>query len=141
MTEIAGRVLPVVDDPDTAGFWEAAARRELVVRRCPACESVVHLPRQTCPCGSDATEWVAVSGRGTIFSWTVVEHQVHPGHPTPYTVVLVALDDEPTVRLLGSLPGRVRLSPGQPVVVDYETVDGVVIPQWRLADAHRPATP
>ena len=29
---MAERLLPIDDDPDTAGFWDAAKRRELVVR-------------------------------------------------------------------------------------------------------------
>jgi uncharacterized OB-fold protein len=72
-----------------------------------------------------------VHGRGSVHTWTVVEHQVHPAYPVPYTVVLVDLDDLPGTRLVGRLDGRPRLRLGQPMRVTYaELDDGVVLPQW-----------
>lgn len=125
-------VVPVVDDVDTGGFFEAAARGELAVRHCGGCGTDLHLPRECCPhCGELSRAWRTVEPRATLYSWTVVEHQVHPAHPTPYTVVLVELDDAPTVRLLGHLPGRPPLTVGQPMVVEFEDVEGVRLPQWR----------
>ena len=134
MTDAAPRPLPVDDDIDTAGFFEAARRGELVVRVCDACSAVLHMPRAYCRnCGSWAGRWQPVSGRGRVYSWTVVEHQVHPAFPTPYTVVLVQLDDAPA-RLVGYLPGPVDLIEGQPMEVWFETLDdGVVVPQWKVA--------
>ena len=135
MTETAStsdRVLPVTTDHDTAPFWAAAARGELVVRWCGTCERPVHLPKAFCSrCHQMTDVWKPVSGRARVHSWTTVEHQVHPGHPTPYTVVVVTLDDEPEVRLLGSLPGRAELSADQPMEVWFEQVDDVTLPQWR----------
>jgi uncharacterized protein len=130
----AARLLPVVDDVDTGGFFEAAQRGELVVRRCEGCGAVLHLPRAYChACGSWDGRWAPVAGTGTLHSWTVVEHQVHPAYPAPYTVVLVQLDDV-AARLVGWLPGRPELAPGQPMRVWFETVDdGVVLPQWAPA--------
>jgi uncharacterized protein len=131
-TTPAGRVLPVVQDPDTAPFFAAAARHELAIRFCGRCQRALHLPKAFCPdCHVDEGEWRAVRGRGHVHTWTVVEHQVHPGHPTPYTVVVVQLDDHETVRLLGSLDGRAELRAGQPMEVWFETVEDVVLPQWR----------
>ena len=62
-----------------------------------------------------------MSGRGRLYSWTTVEHQVHPAYPVPYTIVLVELDDEPGVRLIGYLPGAPELTEGQPMQVWFET--------------------
>ena len=39
------RLAPVTHDHDSAGFWEAAARRQLVARVCTACGTTLHLPR------------------------------------------------------------------------------------------------
>lgn len=126
-------VLPVTDDPDSGPFFEAAARHELVIRFCGRCERALHLPKAFCPdCHEDAGEWRRVQGTGRVHTWTTVEHQVHPGHPTPYTVVVVQLDEHPEVRLLGSLPGRAEVQPDQAMEVWFEEVgDGVVLPQWR----------
>ena len=131
--DTAPRPIPVDDDIDTGGFFEAARRSELVVRVCDGCGAVLHMPRAYCrTCGSWEGRWQPVAGRGRVYSWTVVEHQVHPAFPTPYTVVLVQLDDAPA-RLVGHLPGSPELVEGQPMEVWFETLDdGVVVPQWKV---------
>jgi hypothetical protein len=134
MIETPPRPLPVDDDIDTGGFFEAARREELAIRVCDGCGAVLHMPRAYChTCGSWAGHWQPVSGRGRVYSWTTVEHQVHPAFPVPYTVVLIQLDDV-QARLVGHLPGASELVEGQPMEVWFETLDdGVVLPQWRTA--------
>ena len=125
--------VPVVDDIDTGGFFEAARRDELAIRMCNGCDAVLHVPVAYCyRCGSWDTRWQAVSGRGRLYSWTIVAHQVHPAYPVPYTVVLVELEDHPEARLVGQLPGRQELEAGQEMEVWFQTIDeDVVLPQWR----------
>ena len=68
-----GRPLPVIDDPDTGGFFSAAARGELALRACTRCDAVLHLPRAYCShCGSWDTTWRTVAGRGRLYSWNAV---------------------------------------------------------------------
>ena len=55
------RLLPVVDDLDTGGFFEAAARGELVVRQCNDCDAILHVPRMYCRhCRSWSGRWQSV---------------------------------------------------------------------------------
>ena len=69
----------------------------------------------------------------------MVEHQVHPAFPAPYTVVLVELDDHPEARLSASCPASPELAVGQPMEVWFERLsDDVVLPQWRPADQEEP---
>lgn len=128
----AGRLVPVLDDPDTAGFFEAARRGELVVRTCDGCGAALHLPREYCHrCGSWDGHWQPVSGQAHLYSWTVVDHQVHPAYPTPYTIVLVELEDVDGVRFVGTLEGEPELAEGQPMTVRFEELhNGAVLPQW-----------
>ena len=66
----------------------------------------------------------------------MVEHQVHPAYPVPYTIVLVDVDEAPGVRYVGSIPGRPDLVDAMAMRVRFDTVDdGVVLPQWEPADA------
>jgi uncharacterized OB-fold protein len=127
-------LLPVVDDHDTGGFFEAAARGELAVKTCNACGQLLHLPRQHCfACGSSDTAWTAVPGRARLHSWTVVEHQVHPAFPVPYTVVVVELDDH-EARFIGHLDGRPELHVGDHLIVRFDRADdGTAVPNWELA--------
>jgi uncharacterized OB-fold protein len=133
MTVAALRPLPVTDDVDTGGVFAAAARGELAIRMCADCAAVLHVPVAYCHrCNSWNTNWQPVRGTGRLYSWTVVEHQVHPAFPAPYTVVLVELDDHPEARLVGQLPGRPELTVGQPMEAWFERLsDDAVLPQWR----------
>jgi uncharacterized OB-fold protein len=133
------RPLPVTDDHDTGGFFAAAAQNELAIRMCNRCDAVLHMPVAYCRrCGSWFTRWQRVAGTGSLYSWTVVMHQVHPAFPAPYTVVLVQLDDHPEARLVGSLPGRPDMRVGQAMEVWFDAVsDEVVLPQWRPAATDR----
>jgi len=132
---MAGRPLPTIDDCDTAPFFEAAKRHELAIQLCSRCEAVLHVPRAHCPqCGSWQTRWQVTNGLGRVYSWTVVEHQVVDGMPTPHTIVLVELEQYPAARLVGHIPGAPELTPGQLMQVWFEHVnDDVVLPQWKPA--------
>jgi uncharacterized OB-fold protein len=91
-------------DPLSAPFWQAAARRELVVQRCRRCGARQLFARPFC-LGCDATdlEWTQVSGLGTIYSMTTVRRQVSPEFPAPHVNALVQLDEGP--RLLATIVG------------------------------------
>ena len=130
-------VLPVDDDRDTAGFFEAARRGELVVRACASCGAFLHLPVAYCrTCGSFDGHWQVVSGRGRLHSWTVVEHQVHPAYSTPYTIVLVESTRRPACATSGASAGRPDLVDGMAMRVRFDTIDdGAALPQWETADA------
>jgi uncharacterized OB-fold protein len=133
MTE-AHTLLPADDDIDTGPFFQAAKRGELVIQRCNGCDAVLHVPRAYCHfCGSWETRWEPVTGGATLYTWSVVTHQVHPAYPPPYTVVVVKLD-ETQANLIGSIPGTPDLREGQPMEVWFQELrDGVVLPNWRPA--------
>ncbi|WP_187972535.1 Zn-ribbon domain-containing OB-fold protein [Aquibium microcysteis] len=131
------RLHPAEWDRDTGPFFAAAREGRLVYRRCNACGRGNHVPMASCRyCGSTETEWRESEGTGTLYSWTTVMHGVHPAWPVPYTVVIVALDDAPDVRLTGSLPGAPELNAGQAMQVWFESIgEGRVLPNWRPAEA------
>lgn len=124
--------LPVVNDPDTGGFWRAAQLGQVAICVCANCGAVLHLPRGHCrQCRSWTVEWKPVAPTARLVSWTVAEHQVHPAFPTPYTVVLVELDDAPEVRLAGYLPGRPALAAGLPMTAEFvNRNDEVTLVNW-----------
>src|SRR5690242_15860356 len=93
--------LPDVDDPATAPFYAGAAAGELRVPRCGTCGEFVWYPEPVCPRDGATPEWVAVSGRGTLFSWAVVQRAFLPAFAdkVPFVTALVALDEDPRVRI------------------------------------------
>jgi uncharacterized protein len=131
------RLAPVTSDPDTGGFFAAAAQGQVALRYCDDCGALLHMPRAYCwQCGSWNTGYRVVSPRARVYSWTVVEHQIHPAYPAPYTVALVELADEPSARLVGYLPGRPDLYAGQELHAWFDRMaDGSTLVQWRPASA------
>ena len=98
--------LPDLAFEPTRGFWEAAARSELAVPRCAGCCRYVWYPKESCPaCGGGDLPWEAVSGRGTLFSWAVVERALFAPFKdkVPYVTGLVALEEDPRVRIVTAL--------------------------------------
>jgi uncharacterized OB-fold protein len=95
--------LPDLDDERTAGYFAGAARGELVIPRCDACGRLCWYPEDRCPaCGGDAFTWTAVGGRGRVFTWAVVRRAFLPAFQemVPFVTALVALDDDPAVRIV-----------------------------------------
>ena len=81
---------------DTAPFYEAARRGELRLQRCRACGIFRHYPRPACPaCLSRDHVWERASGRGTVYTWTIVRGPTLPAFEAklPYNVVDVLLDE------------------------------------------------
>lgn len=124
-------------DEDSAPFWEAAARGELVVQRCAACGRPRHPPRPVCPaCRSFEHRWEPASGRGRVWSWIVAHPPVLPAFAdlAPFNVAVVELPEG--VRMVGRILGVAddRVHEGMAVEVVFEHVEeGVALPQWRPA--------
>jgi uncharacterized OB-fold protein len=74
-----------------------------MIPRCSGCQRYVWYPKPACPgCGSQGIAWEQVSGRGTLFSWAVVERALFEAFEdkAPYVTGLVALEEDPAVRLV-----------------------------------------
>jgi uncharacterized OB-fold protein len=142
-----GFLLPLGDE-ESDGFWDGTAVGELRVQACGTCGALRFPPRVMCPeCQSTERTWVAVSGRGTIWSFVVVHPPVLPAYApyTPFPVVTVTLDEKPNLRMVGNLvtgPGGAindvdpaTIEIGEPVRVVFtprRRPDGtdVYLPQW-----------
>jgi uncharacterized OB-fold protein len=97
-------------DVDSAPFWEALGRDELLVPLCHTCERRFFPALSSCPhCGGTSITQERASGHGTIESWATVHIALDPlfKAEVPYTIVAVNLDED--VRMLG------RLVEGDPV--------------------------
>lgn len=124
------RLLPKVT-PETEHFWTGGATGELRFLRCRACGYFVHPPVPVCPkCLKRDLAPEAVSGRGTVFSYTINHQAWNPTVPTPYAIALVAIDEQPELRLttniVGCGPDEVRV--GMRVRVIFEQHGDVFLP-------------
>jgi len=108
-------------DRDSAPFWEAQRRHELLFRRCNGCGAFRYPMTLLClNCRSFDFEWAASAGRGIVFSYTVVHHQTHPAFSVPYTMLLVEMEEGPRVVAQLRAPDGTAVSIGMPVHVEWE---------------------
>lgn len=99
LTELVMGVTPTVIE-ETRGFWEGTLAEELRVQVCAACGNR-QAPGGPCcaACLSQDLSWERASGRGTVFSYTIVRHTFHPSlaEAVPYVVADVALEEGPVL--------------------------------------------
>ncbi|MBL4906988.1 MAG: OB-fold domain-containing protein [Sneathiella sp.] len=75
-------------DPETQEYWSAIEAGKFLLRYCNACEAPHYYPRTICPhCGSDDTEFKEASGKGIIYSYSVMRRV-----PVPYAIAYVTLE-------------------------------------------------
>jgi uncharacterized protein len=143
MTTTESKPVPIPDD-QSAPFFEAAVRHELLILRCNACDhpmwpashsgSLPVTPRCQ-KCFAPDLSWVPASGRAELYSF-VVMHQLYPGFKdeVPYNIAMVELEEG--VRCLSNIVGcdNAELEIGMKLEVTFEDLnDQVSIPKFRRA--------
>lgn len=116
-------------------FYRFCQQHELRFQRCQDCGAWRHMPRESCAaCGSFTWSWQRSSGKGQVFSWTVIYRALHPGfaEDVPYAAVVIELEEG--VRLVSHVldvsPEELRL--GLPVEVVFDDVTPeVTLPKFR----------
>ncbi len=124
------RKLPALT-PDTAPFWQGGAQGALMIHRCSACTRWFHPPSPICPnCASFEVAPQAVSGQGTVLSYTVNHQPWTPALTEPYVVAIIELVEQRGLRVLSNVVdcpvGQVAI--GLPVQVRFEQQEDVWLP-------------
>jgi uncharacterized protein len=140
VTEIHDVVRPVpVVSAISQPYWDGTRRSELLFQRCRACASIAAPPQALCPhCMSADFEWERSSGRGLVYSHTVVHRQPVAGIDVPFVLALVTLDEDWHIltHVVGCEPDIVRA--GMPVVVDFQPLTSAfVLPVFRPDEGAR----
>lgn len=98
--------------------WRLKQQRyALVGEVCPHCDAKIFPPRDVCPnCGEEAKTQYAFSGKGKVYSYTVMR-DAPAGYEEnlPYTVAVVALDEGPMVTAQLTDLGEQPVEIGMPV--------------------------
>jgi uncharacterized OB-fold protein len=107
-------------NPETKAFWDAATRGVLLLKTCRGCGKRHHYPRALCPfCFSAETEWAETSGKGTIYTYSVMRRA-----PIPFAIAYVTLDEGITMmtNIVDCDLDSIRI--GQKVRVVFKPTDG-----------------
>ena len=135
MTEGDLRPAPRPDDT-TRFFWDAAADSRLVLQRCPSCDLFQYPPDVVCTyCQCEQLDHAELSGRGTLYTFAVVDRAFHPGFVSclPYVVALIELVEQPGLRILTNVveADPESLAVGMPMEVRFERRGDITLPQFR----------
>ena len=118
--------------PWDAEFWLNTAAGVLSIQHCRDCRRLQHYPRPACStCLSTDLKFVPVSGRGSVYSFTVVRQPADPAFAgeVPYALVDVLLEEGP--RLLSRIDGGADgLQIGDAVTVTFVRRDGRALPYF-----------
>lgn len=137
MSELSSDLPAPQGTPDAGPYWQAAQDGQLVMQHCYGCGTYRFFPSHICPeCGSDEQVWGPCSGRGTVYSLTIVHRAPSPAFRknVPYVVALVDLEEGP--RMMANIvgEGRMEASIGDAVEVCFEPRGAEAkVPQFTLA--------
>lgn len=135
------RMLPHIDDLNRF-YWTGGADGVLRMLQCQDCSLWVHPPQPVCPkCHAKHLSPKALSGRGTVFSYTVNEKAWGSGLTVPYVIAVVGLEEQVGLQLTTNIRGidcyEVRI--GMPVTVNFEHDEDVWIPMFEPQQTHATA--
>lgn len=126
-------------DPVTQPFWESVKNHNMEIQRCNDTGRFFFYPRGMSPYTlSDNISWQPVSGKGTIYGFTIVYMDRMPGYQgeAPYVVALVELEEG--VRMMSHIvntpPDPDHVKVGMPVEVVYDDVTPeITLPKFQPA--------
>ena len=118
-------------------FWEGLRRQEFQVPRCADCNDFNWLPYPACrSCLSERLVWTRVSGKATVWSFTVVHRGPGAfGLEVPYIMCLGQLEEQPRpcnvlAILRGVDPDDVTI--GMPIEIGYVDIpsEDITMYEW-----------
>ncbi len=125
-----GRPLPALT-AESSFFWTSGADGVLRFQRCARCGKLRHPYGPICAkCRSTDTELTEVRGTGTVLGVTVNHHRWLPDLDPPYVIAIVAIDEDPSVRLTTNIVGcdPYDVQVGQRVKVRFDKHEDVWLP-------------
>jgi uncharacterized protein len=115
--------------PETEAFWNCAKEGTLLIGTCPSCHQDHYYPRAVCPFCSCKTEMKVASGRGQIYSFSVMRRV-----PIPYVIAFVTLEEGVTMMTNITDCSIDAVAIGKKVEAVFKPVEsGQIVPMFRLS--------
>ncbi|HWW54050.1 MAG TPA: Zn-ribbon domain-containing OB-fold protein [Acidimicrobiales bacterium] len=127
-----------IPDSESAPYWAATVEGRLVVQRCTSCGHSQLYARPHCLICRSPVEWVEATGRGTVYSYTIIRQNPSRSfrHLLPFVVALVDLAEGPRLmtNIVDCEPDEVHI--GAAVKIRFEPVsDQAALPLFELIRA------
>ncbi len=106
-------------NPETKPFWDGCAQGKLVLPKCADTGKFIWYPRTISPFTMGKVEWVEASGKGKVYSFSVMKRA-----EVPYCIAYVTLDEGTTMmtNIVDCDLDSIRI--GQPVKVKFVPSEG-----------------
>jgi uncharacterized protein len=121
----------------TKKYWQELNNENFIYQKCDDCQTSIFYPRVVCPeCMSESLSWHSASGKGKIYSFTVVYRTGDPRFKaeTPYVVGLVDLAEG--IRVMGNIIGwndPEALLVDEKVTIEYKKIsEEYTLPVFRI---------
>ncbi len=132
-TSVVAKPQPQIS-PGAEPFWEHAKQEELFLPFCEACQKPFYYPRRWCPgCFSQNLSWRKMTGKGRIYSFSVIHQSPLPSYQqdVPYVLAIIELDEGPRMmtNVLDCDVNAVHIE--MAVEVTFQARGEMKIPQFR----------
>ena len=114
-------------------YWQQAGQNKLTMPYCRQCDKVFYYPRHWCPsCFNQDLGWQQVSGRGKVYSYSVIYQSPFPSYQAdiPYVLAIIELEEGPRMmtNVVNCDAEHVRVD--MAVQVTFERRGAMKIPQF-----------
>ena len=90
----------------TGDYWRSGADGKLRIARCQSCKFYIHPAQQVCPkCRGRDVLFVPVSGKGSVYAYTINRYQWNPDMPPPFTIAQIELDEQDKLLVMSNVIG------------------------------------
>ena len=121
----------------TQPFWDATAQGRLMLPRCNGCGRHFFRPEVACThCFATNWQWVQASGRGSLYSYSIVHKAPAPGFVVPLVLAVVELEEGPFVfsNLVACAQDEVHI--GMSLQAQFDEVSpGIHLPRFHPSKA------
>lgn len=127
------RVHPV-ENYDNEHYWQGLRDGNLLIQKCQSCSTLRHPPQPMCEsCQSLEWDTVKASGKGTIYTYTVMHYPEIPPFDYPNIIVLVELEEGIRIasQLINAKPDEVEIGKAVEMVIT-EVQDDMTLPLFTL---------
>ncbi len=128
---------PPMANNDAVPWWRAAAEHRLVVQRCSECSHLRLPPTPVCPqCRSADADWQEISGKGELYTFTVVHRPVAADQALPFVIAVIELEGAQGLRMISNIvdtpPEELEIGLAVEVVWEDMSPD-LAVPRFRVA--------
>jgi len=122
--------------PWSKPFWEGCRNHELLIQKCEECLKFIMYPKLFCPhCLSSKLQWVKSSGKGRIYTYSVVYSYAPTqfSSDVPYVVAVIELEEG--VRMMSNVvecrPEEIQCDKTVEVIF-HKVNEDVTLPKFKL---------